>query len=109
MTGPKPIENRRTFTPSRLAVRKCPHSWTNTSTPNATTNAIVVTTGSGIVIYTSVAEHGRVVIREHEREQETVQPVQDATVTRDNPAGVFRPERALERGLAEIPELCQRA
>src|SRR5262249_59087384 len=49
--------------------------------------------------------HCVVVVREHERKQQAVQAVEDATVSRDNPARVFRTESALEGGLAEIAEL----
>src|SRR5574344_1480236 len=34
MAGPMPRANSFTRTPQALAVRKCPNSWTNISTPN---------------------------------------------------------------------------
>ena len=48
--GPKPIENRCTSTPRRLATMKCPSSCTKTSTPSATPNASNVNTGEGTCI-----------------------------------------------------------
>src|SRR5207253_8936838 len=50
-----------------------------------------------------------VVVREHDGEEEAVQPVQNATVSRDNPAGVLGTEGALEGRLAEVAELRQHA
>src|SRR5262249_9706503 len=50
-----------------------------------------------------------VVVGEHHGKEEAVQPIQDATVAGGNPAGIFRPEGALQRRLAETAELREKA
>src|SRR5438105_4763758 len=109
-TGPKPIEKRSTSTPNRLATAKCPSSCTKTSTPIATENASTVTKREwmSIITFSGPWQDG-VVVREHDGEEEAVQPVQNATVSRDNPAGVLGSEGALEGRLAEVAELRQHA
>src|SRR5438132_3360365 len=110
ITGPKPIEKRSTSTPNRLATAKCPSSCTKTSTPIATENASTVNKREwmSIITFSGPWQDG-VVVREHDGEEEAVQPVQNATVSRDNPAGVLGSEGALEGRLAEVAELRQHA
>src|SRR5438552_6668603 len=111
-TGPKPMENRCTRIPRRLATTKWPSSWTNTRTPSATAKARNETNGPVMSIgpfSTLTARKRGVVVDEHHREQETVQPVQDATVARYNPAGILGAESALERRLAQVAQLGEQA
>src|SRR5882724_4449860 len=112
MTGPNPMEKRCTKTPIFFATRKCPSSCTNTSTLKATTNESSVTAKDPMFMSTpfvSRPRQHRVVVGEDHRKKEAVQPIQDATVSRDNPAGVLRTEGALERRFAQVAELREKA
>src|SRR5437667_9573522 len=83
ITGPKPMENRCTRIPRRLATTKWPSSWTNTRTPSATAKARNETNGPVMSIgpFSALTAWKRgVVVDEDHREKETVQPVQEATV-----------------------------
>src|SRR5437773_4198349 len=107
ITGPKPIEKRSTRTPIRFATAKCPSSWTNTRTPRATAkeSTVKATDGIAIAIEPSGARERRVIVDENHGEKDAIQPVQDATVAGNNPAGVLGTEGALERRFREVPEL----
>src|SRR2546427_11725645 len=109
ITGPKPIEKRSTRTPIRFATAKCPSSWTNTRTPRATAKESTVKAMDGIAIGMgpSGARERRVIVDENHGEKDAIQPVQDATVAGDNPAGVLSTESALERRFREVTELCE--
>src|ERR1051326_4605476 len=112
MTGPNPIEKRCTKTPTFFATRKCPSSCTNTSTPRATTKEISVTAKYPMFMITPFVSHPRqhrVIVCEDHRKQEAVQPIQDATVSRDNPAGVLGTEGAFQRRFAQVAELREKA
>src|SRR5438046_3884257 len=91
ITGPKPIEKRSTRTPIRFATAKCPSSWTNTRTPRATAkeSTVKATDGIAIAMEPSGARERRVIVDENHGEEDAIQPVQDATVAGNNPAGVL--------------------
>src|SRR5438105_5929079 len=111
MTGPKPIEKRCTRTPMRFATAKWPSSCTNTRTPSATAKdrRLKANDPTFMIPSPSAARQDGVVVGEDHRKEEAVQPVQDATVAGDNPAGIFRAEGTLQCRLAEIAELRQDA
>src|SRR5439155_12322095 len=91
---------------------KCPSSCTKTSTPRATTNESSVTAKDPMFMSTpfvSGSRQHRVVVREDHRKQEAVQPIQDATVSGDNPAGDLGTVGALQRRFAQIAELREKA
>src|SRR5436190_4639454 len=109
ITGPKPIEKRSTSTPiawpprsaRARARRRARRSQPRTTAPSPR--------GNGCPSSPSGPWQDGVVVREHDGEEEAVQPVQNATVSRDNPAGVLGTEGALEGRLAEVAELRQHA
>src|SRR5689334_9191279 len=111
MTGPKPIEKRCTSTPMRLATAKWPSSCTNTRTPSAMAKdrTLKANDPTFMIPSPSAARQDGVVVGEDHGKEEAVQPIQDATVARDNPAGIFGAESALQRRLAEVAKLRQDA
>src|SRR2546427_80602 len=54
-------------------------------------------------------EKPRIIIDERSREDETINAIEDAAVSGDDPSRVLRPERTLEHRLAEIADLCEAA
>src|SRR5262249_54104068 len=120
--GPKPIEKRRTFTPTALANRKCPSSWTKTRAPSRSTKAArfwnsipgpqVNRRGArsqrarkGIPQQSANRDH--VEVHRGRIEQECAHPVEQTPVARDERARILHPVRALEQRLAQVPQGAQ--
>src|SRR5262249_46989287 len=117
--GPNPMEKRRTFTPTALANRKWPSSWTNPRAPSGRTKpARFWGSTRGSEVNRRWASSQRTVLRNAQEcpnrddvqvhrgriEEEGIHPVEQPPVTWDQLSRVLHPVGPLEQGLAEIPE-----